>query len=245
MKKIVLVLTTFMVFSALQAQDTLGRTNPKLKTINLKNRPGDHLLLQVGYNGWQGMPDSISSHQKGFNKGFNAYFMFDKVFKSSPKMSIGLGVGVSTGNIYFKKMDIQLNSLSATLPFVAADSMNHFKKYKMATTFLEIPLELRFTAKPDNYSKSFKAAIGVKLGTMVNAHTKGKTLLNKNNGTVNSYTEKINSKKFMNTTRFMATARVGYGIFSLFGNYGLSNVLKDGVGPELKGYQIGLTISGL
>lgn len=245
MKKIVLLLTAFVVFSASYAQDTLGRTNPKLKTINLKNRPGDHLLLQIGYNGWQGMPDSISSHQKGLNRGFNAYFMFDKVFKSAPKFSIGLGVGVSTGNIYFEKMDVQLNALSTTLPFVAADSMNHFKKYKLATTFLEIPLEFRFTAKPENYNKSFKAAIGLKLGTMVNAHTKGKTLLNKNNGTVNSYTEKINSKKFMNTTRFMATARVGYGIFSLFGNYGLTNVLKDGVGPEMKGYQIGLTISGL
>ncbi len=245
MKKIVLLLATFMAFSALHAQVTLGRTNPKLKSFNLKNRPGDHLLLQVGYNGWQGMPDSISSHQKGFNRGFNAYFMFDKVFKSAPKMSLGIGAGVSSGNIYFDKMDVQLNSLSTTLPFVATDSSNHFKKYKVATTFLEIPLELRFTADPEHYNKSFKAAIGVKLGTMVNAHTKGKTLLDKNNNTLNAYTEKINSKRYMNTTRFMATARIGYGIFSLFGNYGLSNVLKDGVGPEMKGYQIGLTISGL
>lgn len=245
MKKIVLMLAGFFAVFAANAQDTLGRTNPDLKIVNLKNRPGDHLMLQVGYDGWSGMPDSISSHQKGLNRGFNAYFMFDKVFKSSPKFSLGIGAGVSTSNIYFDKMDVQINARTTTLPFVPVDSTEHFKKYKLSTAFLEIPLELRFTARPQQFNKSFKAALGLKLGTMVNAHTKGKTLQDKNNATINSYTEKITSKRFMNTTRFMATARVGYGIVSIFGTYGLSNVLKDGAGPEMKPFQIGITLSGL
>lgn len=241
MKKVVLLIVTFISVGALQAQEASQKFNP-----NLKGRPGDHFMFQIGYDGWQGMPDSISNHQQGFSRGANLYFMLDKVFKSSPKFSLGIGAGVSTSNIFFKRMDVQLNSTNNALPFVAVDSTDHFKKYKVATAFLEIPLELRYTAKPETYNKSFKAAIGLKLGTMVNAHTKGKTLLDKNNNTLNPpFTEKINSKKFMNTTRFMATARVGYGVFSLFGTYGLSNVLKDGVGPEMKPFQIGITFSGL
>ena len=74
---------------------------------------------------------------------------------------------------------------------------------------------------------------------------KEKTLLSAAGTTLNSYTEKENSKRFINGTHFMATARVGYGIFSLFGSYQLNRFLKDGAGPAIKLYQVGLTISGL
>lgn len=245
MKKIafLLIFCTPVLFA--NAQDTMHQGNVHLRKINLKNRPADHFMFQLTYDSWSGMPDSIDSHQKGLSRGFAAYFMFDKMFKSAPKFSIGIGAGVSTSNIFFKKMDVRLNSFTDKLPFVALDSTEHFKKYKVATTYLEVPLEFRFTAKPENFNKSFKAALGVKIGTLLNAHTKGKNLLDKNNNNAGAYTEKITSKRFINSTRFMATARIGYGIFTLSGTYGLSNVLKDGVGPEMKLYQIGLTISGL
>jgi hypothetical protein len=145
----------------------------------------------------------------------------------------------------FKKMNIDLKSASARLPFTPVDSTNHFKKYKLATSYLEIPLEFRYTAKPENPNKSLKAAIGLKVGTLVNVHTKGKNLLDKNNQSLNTYIEKENSKRFINGTHFMGTARIGYGIFSIFGSYQLNNILKDGAGPDMKLYQIGLTLSGL
>lgn len=245
MKKIVLLFTLSLACFALHAQDTLPAVNSNIKTIKLKNRPGDHFMFQLSYDKWSGMPDSISSHQKGFSRGFNAYFMFDKPFRSAPKFSLGIGVGISTSNIFFKKMDVGVSSFTAKLPFTPLDSVNHFKKYKLATSYLEVPLEFRYTAKPDNYNKSLKAAIGLRLGTLVNAHTKGKNLLDKNNNAAGAFTNKTNSKRFINGTRFMATARIGYGIFNLFGAYSLSNVLKDGVGPEMKLYQVGITISGL
>lgn len=246
MKKIVLICISCLAISLSYSQDTLVQKGPHTPAI-IKNRPADHLMLQISSDHWTDMPDSISSHQKGLSRGFSAYFMFDKQFKTAPKFSLGIGAGISTSNIYFEKMDIQLQSSADKLPFVLADSMNHFKKYKIATSYLEVPLEFRFTAKPNDVNKSVKAAIGFKIGTLVNAHTKGKTLLDKNNNTVGNakYIEKENSKRFINSTRFMATARVGYGIFSLFGTYGLNNVLKDGMGPDMKLFQVGLTISGL
>jgi hypothetical protein len=142
-------------------------------------------------------------------------------------------------------MEVDVKAASENLPFPALDSANHFKKYKLATSYLEIPLEFRFTSKPNNPNKSFKAAVGLKVGTLVNAHTKGKNLLSATGSTLNSYLEKENSKRFINSSHFMATARVGYGVFSLFGSYQLNRLLKDGAGPNLKLYQLGLTISGL
>lgn len=245
MKKIVFAVISCLLFSIAFSQDTLQRSSPSTKKITLTNRPNDHLLIQLSSDHWSSMPDSIKSHQQGFSRGFNAYFMIDKPFRSSPNFSLAFGIGISTSNIFFKREDIDLKSTSSLLPFTPADSTNHFKKYKLTTAYLEVPLEFRYSSNPVDPNKSFKIALGAKVGTIVNAHTKGKTLQDKNNNTINNYILKENSKRLLDGTRFMATARVGYGIISLFGNYQLNNVLKDGAGPAMHLYQVGITISGL
>ena len=39
--------------------------------------------------------------------------------------------------------------------------------------------------------------------------------------------------------------RVGYGNLSLFGTYQIGSLIKEGLGPQVKPYTIGLTLSGL
>lgn len=160
-------------------------------------------------------------------------------------MSIAAGVGIGTTNIYFKKMIVDIASRTTLLPFIAADNANSYKKFKLTTAFVEVPLELRFMNDPEIPNKSVKAALGVKIGTLLNAHTKGKVLRNSTGTTINSSTDKVLSKNYFNTTRLSATARVGYGIFSLVGAYSLTPTFKDGVAPDMKGWQIGISISGL
>ena len=208
-------------------------------------RTGDHLMLQLSSDHWMGAPDSIKSRMKGLARGLNVYVMLDQRFKGSPQWSVAFGLGVSTSSMYFKNMSVDIKSRTNTLPFTNVDSVDHFKKYKLATSFLEVPVELRFTLDPENESKSFKAAVGVKVGTLLNVHTKGKTLLDKNGAGLNNYTAKESAKGFFNSTRLAATARIGYGNFSVFGSYQINNILKDGVGPDMKLFQVGLTFSGL
>ena len=244
MKKFFFLITTCLSFASLFAQEEIKPVT-SAKKFDLSNRPGDHFMIQISSDHWTGMPDSISSHQSGFSRGLNIYLMTDKPFKADSRMSFGIGIGVGSSNIVFKKMNVDIKSTSVRLPFTAIDSTNHFKKYKLSLSYLEIPLELRFSSNPANPAKSWKIAVGVKGGTLINAHTKGKDLQNKNNITLNSYTEKENSKKYFSSTRFMGTARIGYGIVSLYGAYQLGNVLKDASGPPIKLYQIGISFSGL
>lgn len=238
MKKISLVALTLLIISISFAQD-------KKKVSDFMSRTGDHLMLQITSDHWTGVPDSIKSRMNGFARGANIYIMLDKRFKSSPKMSVAFGLGVGTSNIYFKNMVVDIKSKTNTLPFRTVDSVDHFKKYKLTTAFIEIPLELRFTANPEQENKSIKAAIGVKVGTLLNVHTKGKNLLDKNGAAINSYTAKETGKGFINSTRIAATARVGYGNFSVFGSYQLNNIFKDGVAADMKLFQIGIAFSGL
>ena len=239
MKKIL-----FVVLAVTLLSNAFGQNKKDWSKLNI-DRASDHFVIQLSGDNWANTPDSIKNRMKGLSRGLNIAVMLNKPFKSDPRWSVAFGVGVSHSSIFFKNTNVDVKSNGTLLPFSAVDSTEHFKKYKVATTFAEVPIELRYTLDPLNEKKSWKFAVGVKVGTMINAHTKGKTLENKNNTVINSFTEKQNKKTFFNGTRIAATARVGIGNFSLFGAYSITSLLKDGAGPTIRPYQIGLCISGL
>lgn len=248
MKKLSLALVMVFVAAFSFAQDTASSTPKKIwQKIDLSNRPNDHLMIQYGVDSWGSTPDSINT--SGFSRHFNMYVMLDKPFKNSPHMSLGIGVGIGSSNIFFKDTYVNIKATGNTLPFtnVAVSSVNHYKKYKLTTVFAELPLELRYAANPITPDKGFKAAIGAKIGTLINEHIKGKNAVDGSGNSLygTKYIVKESNKRYINTTRVAATARVGYGNISLDASYQLSNFLKEGAGPDIKPYSIGITISGL
>ena len=241
MKKIALLAISCFLINSLFAQDSTFKK--KKEPIDLSGRANDHFLIQLGYAGWAGKPDSINTG--GFSKSFNVYFMFDFPFKTNPKLSMAFGPGISSDHILFDKTYVGIKDATQTLQFRDQTDTNHFKKTKLNTTYLEAPVEFRYTANPLNSGKSFKFAIGAKAGLLLNAHTRNKDLENKNGSAINSYTMKETSKRFFNTSRLVGTARVGLGHFTLYGSYQITTLFKEGVAAEIRPFSIGLTISGL
>jgi len=213
--------------------------------IDLSNRASDHFVIQLSSDRWLGAPDSINSRLKSNSRGINVYFMLDKPFKSNPKYSIAAGLGISSSHIFLDKMNATINGTSRLLNFQAVDTLSRFDKYKISTSYVEIPLELRYFSKPEKPNGCFKAAIGIKVGALINAHTKGKTLVSASGSTLQDYTAKITSKNYFNTTRLSATAKLGYGNFGIFGSYNLTSIFKENVAADMKLLQLGITISGL
>lgn len=212
--------------------------------VNLSNRPNDHFMIQIGYNGWTQTPDTVNL--KGIPRSFNMYFMFDFPFKTNPRFSVGIGAGLGTDNVYFDKMIVDVTGRNVNaLTFRNVSDTNYFKKYKLMTTYVEAPIELRFAANPVNPNKSWKAAIGAKVGTMLAASTKGKNLLNKSGGTVNSYVQKEKAKRYFNSTRLAVTGRISKGVLGIYGQYQINNFIKEGFGPDIRPFQVGISISGL
>lgn len=218
-----------------------------LNKIDLSNRPNDHFMLQYGLDTWGDVPDSVKP--SGFSRHFNVYIMLDKPFKNSQHMSIGVGVGIGSSNIFFDDKYVNLKSQTTTLPFtnVSASNVNRYKKFKLTTVFAELPVELRFAGNPVTPDKGFKAALGVKVGTLLNQHIKGKDAINSSGTSLygTKYIMKENNKRFVNSTRFAATGRIGFGNVSIDASYQITNFLKEGVGPDIKPFTIGITISGL
>lgn len=240
MKKTLLVLSgigfTFLA---------MAQTTPSTPKFDLANRAGDHLMIQYGSDSWTGRPDSVRTG--GFSRHFNVYFMFDKPFKTNQKFSVAYGVGLGSSNIFFTNTKVDLKANAARLPFTNTDSTDHFKKYKVSSLFAEIPVELRYFSDPANPSKSWKAALGVKVGSLLKAYSKGKNLVNKNGTSLfgTNYIAKESNKKFFNGTMLALTGRIGYGLISLDAGYQFNSVLKDGVGPMMNKFSLGVTISGL
>ncbi len=249
-KVLVLCLLVLGSYSFLIAQDsaTIARVKQEAKakknTVNLSARPKDHFIILLGHNMWTNSPDSIQNSK--FHRSASVYFMFDFPFKTNPAWSVGIGGGVGSDNQYFEHTQIDISGKTTNrLKFDNVADTNHFKKYKLNVTYLEAPIELRFTPNAENPNRSWKAAIGVKVGTMTGANTKGKNYQNRAGAVINGYTLKEKSKQFFNTTRLSVTARFGYGVINVFASYQVNQFIKEGLGPDIRPLLFGIAITGL
>lgn len=212
--------------------------------INLTKRANDHFMFELGYDAWIGKPDSI--HTTGFSRSANFYAMFDFPFKTDPRLSIGAGLGIGTSNMFFDKEEVLVASTTnPTLAFPDESGANHYKKYKLVTTYLEAPVEMRFALDPENTNKSWKFAVGVKVGLLLSAYTKGKTLQNNVGQTLGNYTLKESSKQYFNGTRLAGTARISKGVFGVFSQINVTGLIKSSAGPSVFPFSAGIVLSGL
>lgn len=216
-----------------KAQD-VEKTHTKKTGIEKPSR--DFVMLQFTYENWV-HPDSVKV--TGLGRGFNAYLCYDFPLGES-NFSFAAGVGVGTSNIYLDNQQIILTDTGTSAQARFVPEQKDYKKFKLTTAYLEAPFELRFFGNKENRNRGFKAAVGFRAGTLIGAHTKGRTSVE---GT--KIVEKENTKRFLENWRFAGTARIGWGNFTLMGSYNLNNLFKAGAGPEITPYSIGLCISGL
>lgn len=239
MRSILIALVFVIIGNVVVAQETGKKSKKDWSKVDLSRRSADHLMLQLGMYNWAQRPDSITT--RGIGRTANIYFMLDFPFKTNPKLSVALGPGLGTDNMYFDKMDINIkNRIKATFD---RDTIRQLKKYKLNVSYLELPIELRYSTSPQNMNRGFKLAIGAKIGTLLDAKTKAKVDLDADGD--GGYIEKIKSKNLFFGTRLAAIARIGYGHFTIFGSYTVTSFFKEFQGPTVKPWSVGLTLSGL
>lgn len=198
----------------------------------------DFVMIQLGYNNWVNKPDSVKTKPFGYT--FNVYLCYDFPIKKS-HMSFATGVGINNSVVYLDKQMLVNNDtgILGNAARIITDP-NPGKRYKMVTTYLQAPFELRYFANNQNRNKGFKAALGVTVGAFLGAHTKELTSVG---GTNIKYKE--NTKRYYSPWNFAATARIGWGNLSVFGSYNITNVFKDNNGPALTPASVGICITGL
>jgi hypothetical protein len=204
----------------------------------------DHIMVELGYDNWVGSTDSMNI--SGFNHSENVYFMYAWPFKSDGRLSVAAGVGLGSSNIYFAHQEVMVAAYgNQTLAFPDEEGENHYKKYKLTTTYLEFPVELRFALDPEHMDHSWKLAVGTKIGLMLSAYTKGKTLESATGSIVGNYTVKYSSKQFFSTAEFTPTIRVSKGVIGFFAQIHANPLIKAAAGPAVFPVSAGIVLSGL
>jgi hypothetical protein len=243
----ILLCMCFLAANISFAQQMNSSKKSGARVFNISDRPKDHFMLQLANVNWLQRPDSFAV--KGLSRSVGVYFMFDMAFKTDPRFSIGVGAGVGSDHVYFDKgagRDLVINS-SQGVQFKKNEGANaniRYKGIKLHTAYLEAPLEFRFMHKPDQPHKSFKVALGMKIGTMITAVDK--TRFEQDASGNSSYNLKIKDRRNFNSLRMAATARIGYGVFGAFVQYQLNDFIREGQGPnQIRPLHIGITISGL
>ena len=233
-KCLALAALLFIQSATLTAQDTDANTDTKTQ---VQKPSRDFVMLQLTYNGLMDKPDSINT--TGIGRGANGYLCYDFPLGKS-NFSFALGIGISASNYYFKDQRVVATDSGATM--VRFDDTTGIKRSKLAVTYLQAPFELRFFGNKLNRNMGFKAAIGLQVGTLLGANSKATYTIA---GSHIKGLDKEKTKRFLNTWNFAATARVGWGNFSLFGSYNLTTLYKELQGPPMVPYALGICLTGL
>lgn len=224
-------------------------------------------VMDLGVNRLTEKPNDLKYGLWG-SRTANVYYLYDiRIGKTKFTFHPGIGLGMER----FKMQNFQqylpsdtIDGVNPTLMFDAqgnttfveavryiydADTLGQpnwsdsysTKKTMLALNYLDIPMEVRFNTNPEDPARSFKVAIGGRVGYLINAHTKIKY---KENGDL----KKLKNHQDFNLSKFRYSVymKLYMGNFNIFGYYNLNPLFEDKKGPSQTGassYTIGISLA--
>ncbi|MEP0984412.1 outer membrane beta-barrel protein [Ekhidna sp.] len=232
MKYIFAVVFAFFIMSA-SAQDG----------VNRPDIPGD-LMVDIGFNVWSSMPGALDA-KTWSSKSVGIYYTNRKILSSKLSFNYGVGLGLEKMSLGDSTLASQYNFTNGSNDSLAAVAIipnsENFEKNKLASTYLDIPFELRFHPLGTEEGEGLFIGAGGIVGLRLNAHTKWNY---DNNG--ETVREKISGKYNLNSFRYGYQIRAGFkGVHVFYKRY-LSNVFKDsfqdGSNPVMT--TVGINVTG-
>ena len=145
------------------------------------------------------------------------------------------GLGVGWNNFRFMTNELLVKG---------SDQVEHepglydYKKNKLTLTYLNVPFLMEFQTPSSRRSERFHLSAGVNVGLRIGSHTKQMVFVD---GKREKFKEQ--SDFYVNPFRYEATARIGWGHINLFASYSLNQLFKDGKGPELYPFSVGIRLA--
>ena len=210
------------------------------KTLEYPDLPG-HLIIDFGLNFWSGGPDTLELGAWG-SKSVGLYYVGNIELGNSP-FSLSPGLGLSMEKYDFSS-DVSITEGTSATEVVSLTNLYPnatVDKTKLAATYLEVPLEIRYRLNRINPDQGFKLALGFKAGILLTSHTKVKI------DETNRSTIKIKDDYNMNSFRGSVVGRIGVGGFNLFYEQSLTEIFQNGQAPEGENptpFKVGFSFTG-
>jgi hypothetical protein len=221
------------ILTAVLGTSVAQTSEPATKT-GRPDIPGT-FVMEFGFNRDFTGPDNFSLRFWG-SRTVNFYYQYElRIAKS--RISLVPGIGVSLERFGFKKYRTLFNyndSLRLMLPgqrinITSSDSvvnpMRGVRNSKLMTNYVDIPVELRYTSNPDDPARAFKVAVGGRIGYLLDSFTKVKY---KDDDGIKKLKDKQDFN--LNKLRYGVSARIGYGNFSIFAYYNLTELFEKDKG---------------
>ena len=174
----------------------------------------DQFYLGVTYNFILNKPDGVN--QGNFSYGLKGGFIKDIPLNSRRNFGIGIGLGYAYNTYY---TNLFVNETESGLEYIVLDSDVSYKRNKLDTHVIEMPIEFRWrTSTPSDY-KFWRIYGGMKLGYVVGSRSK-----------FVSNSAKISfSNSDVRNFRYGVMLNFGYSTVNVHAYYALSNLFNDGV----------------
>ncbi|MBO5810027.1 MAG: outer membrane beta-barrel protein [Bacteroidales bacterium] len=167
---------------------------------------------------------------RGINQGVSVYSMFNFEFENTPHFA-SIGIGFTGHNFYMK---------DAFLATPYGDEINFenviydYDRSKINTNYIDIPVEVSF-----KFMDQFKISAGFKFGILTYGKSKYVGELYNDDKTWRIKYGKINNlEKYV----YSLTVRAAYKSVHLFMAYQFSDTFKNGFGPSIKPFSIGIGV---
>ncbi len=222
---------TFLIMltlSGLQAQE-------KQKKVYRPDIPG-FFLIDFGFNTAINPPANFTQGFWG-SRTLNLYYHYPiQLFHS--KFSLNPGAGFAFERFKLTNNFTLANSPSTTdgtFQLVAATDIlstraSIDKSMLVANYFDLMPIEIRFDTNPKDPGRGLNAAVGARVGLLLESHTK----INYSEGG-NSVTYKDKQSHGLNSFRYGLYSRLGLGNFNFFWYYNFSPYFAANKGPHNSG----------
>ena len=199
--------------------DFLIGTSGYLSSSNQFSLPIEQKNLAL--NNMRSNSFSINSMLKGLD-------IFKKRIYFSP------GYGISWNNYFFNN-PIQISFSNDTTHF-EIDTITDFKKYKLQSTYLQIPLIIGLRIGNLN-----KKTFGVQFGGIVSYNLRSK-IVSKYYENDTYYNIKIIDSFNLNPFKLSVISRISIGKLGFFANYSFSSLFMKNKAPEVYPYTFGVII---
>jgi len=218
------------------AQESSDTPQPSRRS--LPDLPGS-FVLEFGFHRTLDAPDTFDIGFWG-SRTVNVYYQLDKRIGNS-KFSVHPGIGLSLERFKLTNNYTLTSTVSETQLIPASDLYPGVKKSMLITNYIDVPVEIRFSTRPDDPSRSFRASIGGRVGYLYDSFTKIKY---SDEGEVRSIKNKQNYN--LRKLRYGAFFKIGVGNLGLITHYNITPLFDDKEGPEqaeMSTFTIGLSLS--
>ena len=165
---------------------------------------------------------------RAINQGFSTYLTYNFPMGES-KHTVSLGVGYTCHNYYMKNAWLA-EPYTHNIEFVEAT----VKKSKVNFHYMDIPLEVNL-----RIADKFKISFGAKVSFLIQANSKAVGYMF---GDGHKWEIKYNNINAAESIIYSSFARFGYRSVNLFVGYQFTGSFKEGRGPSILPFSIGIGI---